>query len=181
MLYRIDLIESLAAAAIGVALALSFGSGMTSERRSAAILQEKSQEKSQEVSQFVQGQFSDPRPIKPRIPVEVLRVIDGDTVEVRAQIWLDQHITTKVRIRSIDAPELQSRCAQERTLAAASRDHLLAILGENKAYLTDLGYDKFGARVLGNLLTSQGQDVSAMMLTDGHARTYKGGRRNSWC
>jgi micrococcal nuclease len=177
MLYRIDLIESLAAVAIGITFALSLNAGMSTAPKHAPVLQRTMQE----TSQAAQTSVDTLKAIKPRIPVEVLRVIDGDTVEVRAQIWLDQHITTKVRMRTIDAPELQSSCAQERTLAQASREQLVAILGQNKAYLTDLGYDKYGARVLGNLLTVQGQDIAGMMMSDGHARPYKGGRRQSWC
>jgi micrococcal nuclease len=177
MLYKINLIESLAAVAIGITLALSLTAGMTSTPKHARVLQRTMQEP----SQAAQTSVDTFKAIKPRIPVEVLRVIDGDTVEVRAQIWLDQYITTKVRIRTIDAPELQSSCPQERSLAEASRAQLVAILGQNKAYLTDLGYDKYGARVLGNLLTIQGQDIAGMMMSDGHARPYKGGRRQNWC
>ena len=38
------------------------------------------------------------------IQAEVLRVIDGDTIEVRAKIWLDQYIETNVRLAGLDAP-----------------------------------------------------------------------------
>jgi hypothetical protein len=40
------------------------------------------------------------------IPAELVRVIDGDTIEVRARIWLDLDLTTRVRLAGIDAPEL---------------------------------------------------------------------------
>jgi micrococcal nuclease len=165
--------EYLAAAAIGIVLALALGVRESPARHHAPVLSTKLHEPP--VAQA--GKM----PIKPRIPVEVLRVIDGDTVEVRAQIWLDQYVTTKVRIRSIDAPELQSRCARERSLAEASRDQLLLMLGNGRAYLTDLGHDKFGARVLATLLTTDGQDIAGLMLNLGHARPYAGGRRHAWC
>jgi micrococcal nuclease len=177
MLYKIDLIESLAAVAIGITLALSLSTSLTSTPKHAAV----SQRNMQEAAQASEVSAHHLKPIKPHIPVEVLRVIDGDTVEVRAQIWLDQHITTKVRIRTIDAPELQSACSQERQLAEASRERLLVILGKNRAYLTDIGYDKYGSRILGNILTLQGQDIAGVMVSEGHARPYRGGRRQSWC
>jgi endonuclease YncB( thermonuclease family) len=40
----------------------------------------------------------------PRIVTDVLRVIDGDTFEARIRIWPGHDVTTKVRLRDIDAP-----------------------------------------------------------------------------
>jgi micrococcal nuclease len=121
------------------------------------------------------------RTITPRIPIEVLRVIDGDTVEVRAQIWLDQHITTKVRLRSIDAPELHAKCPAEAKLAEGSRHHLITLVSSGQTYLTDIGRDKYGGRVVGNILTHQVEDVATRLLAEGHARPYRGGKRGGWC
>jgi micrococcal nuclease len=167
-------IEYLTAAAIGIILALTFGWGLSVANQNAPV--SPPLVLAPPIITAMQQQL-----IKPRIPVDVLRVIDGDTVEVRAHIWLGQHITTKVRIRSIDAPELQSRCARERSLAEISRNHLLSIIGNGRAYLTELGHDKFGSRVLANLLTVEGQDIATLMLNLGHARPYVGGRRQAWC
>jgi hypothetical protein len=52
-------------------------------------------------------------------PAEVLRVIDGDTFEARVHVWPGLDITTKIRLRGIDAPELRAKCAAERTMAEA--------------------------------------------------------------
>ncbi|HEY4265726.1 MAG TPA: hypothetical protein VGM72_10435, partial [Micropepsaceae bacterium] len=49
----------------------------------------------------------------------VQRVVDGDTIEVRAAIWLGQSLTVRVRIDGVDAPELKARCPEERQLAIA--------------------------------------------------------------
>jgi micrococcal nuclease len=121
------------------------------------------------------------QPFKPRIPVEVIRVIDGDTVEVRAQIWIDQHVVTRVRLRSIDAPEKKGRCAAETLQAEMAREELVALIGPGPAFLTDLGRDKYGGRVLGSLLTARGDDIGQRLLAAGHARPYAGGRRQNWC
>jgi endonuclease YncB( thermonuclease family) len=121
--------------------------------------------------------------IPPRalVPVEIIRVIDGDTVEVRAHVWLDQMIVTRVRLRSIDAPELRAACPEEARKAAASRDALAALLDSGRIYLTGLGRDKYGGRVLGDLLTAEGHSISTRMLASGHARPYGGGKRHVWC
>ena len=55
---------------------------------------------------------------------EVVRVIDGDTFEARVHLWPGLDITTRVRLRGIDAPEFKARCNEERLRAEAARDAL---------------------------------------------------------
>src|SRR4051812_3233463 len=53
-----------------------------------------------------------------RLPVEVLRTIDGDTFLARVRLREpDRTIVTKVRLRGIDAPELKAGCEQEWKMA----------------------------------------------------------------
>src|SRR5437764_15297572 len=52
-------------------------------------------------------------------PAEILRVLDGDTFEARVRVWPGLDITTKVRLRGIDAPELRAHCEDERVQAEA--------------------------------------------------------------
>jgi endonuclease YncB( thermonuclease family) len=56
------------------------------------------------------------------VPARLVAVIDGDTIRVRARIWLDQEVETAVRLFGIDAPELTGACAAERALALDARD-----------------------------------------------------------
>ena len=39
------------------------------------------------------------------VAATVERVIDGDTIEVKAQIWIDQELRVAVRLAGVDAPE----------------------------------------------------------------------------
>jgi endonuclease YncB( thermonuclease family) len=79
---------------------------------------------------------SGPPPLAPALraghPVEVLRVFDGDTFEARVDIWPGMQITTKVRLRGIDAPEMHARCDDERSKAISARDALSRILAERR-------------------------------------------------
>jgi micrococcal nuclease len=120
-------------------------------------------------------------PQQQRIPVDVLKVIDGDTVEVRAHIWLDQQVQARIRLRSIDAPELKADCPQEAALALAAKEHLSGLLHGGKAYLGDVGRDKYGGRFLGTLHTGTGRNVGEALVSTGHARLYDGRKRKSWC
>ncbi len=114
-------------------------------------------------------------------PADVLRILDGDTFEARVHVWPGLDITTKVRLRGIDAPELKSRCPEERVKAEAARNALSAILAEGDITISRVGLDKFGGRVDADASTKSTPDISAALLRAGLARNYAGGRRASWC
>jgi endonuclease YncB( thermonuclease family) len=114
-------------------------------------------------------------------PAEVLRVLDGDTFEARVQLWPGLEITTRVRLRGIDAPELKARCGEERDKAEAARDALRALLDQGDVGISHVGLDKYGGRVLAKASTRTTPDVSAALLDAGWARGYAGGRRETWC
>lgn len=114
-------------------------------------------------------------------PAEVLRIADGDTFEARVAVWPGIHITTKVRLRGIDAPELKARCVDERVKAEAARAALTKILSEGGVEISRVGIDKFGGRVDADASTRATPDVSAALLGAGLARSYAGGHRDGWC
>jgi endonuclease YncB( thermonuclease family) len=117
----------------------------------------------------------------PRYPVDVIRVIDGDTFDARVRAWPGIEITTKVRLRNIDAPEMRARCEQEAALARAAREALVAMLAQAPVAIAEVGLDKYGGRVLAQASAGGIQDVSAALLEAGLVRRYTGGRREGWC
>jgi endonuclease YncB( thermonuclease family) len=112
---------------------------------------------------------------------EVLRVIDGDTFEARVRIWSGFAITTKVRLRAIDAPELHARCAREYLKAEAARTALQRLLSIGAVTLSQVAPDKYRGRIDATVATRDTPDVSAALLKGGFARSYDGGRREPWC
>ncbi len=114
-------------------------------------------------------------------PAEVLRVFDGDTFEARVRIWPGMDVTTRVRLRGIDAPEMSARCAGERSKAEAARDALLRLLNEGSVAVSHIGQDKYGGRVDANVSTARTGDVSAALIERGLVRRYAGGKREGWC
>jgi len=133
------------------------------------------------VSAPAPAQFAPAAPVRSGYAAEVLRVIDGDTFEARLRIWPGMDVTTKVRLRGIDAAELHARCDEERSKAVAARETLIRILAEGAVGVSGVGLDKFGGRIDADVSTARTHDVSAAMLDGGHARRYSGGRRESWC
>lgn len=115
------------------------------------------------------------------IPAEVLDIVDGDTITVRAIIWLGQVVETSVRVDGMDAPELRARCPQERELAEAARDMARRLIGPSLVSLMDVQPDKYGGRVRARILTTGGTDLSEALIKAGLARPYHGERRQPWC
>lgn len=120
-------------------------------------------------------------PLRSGHPAELLRVIDGDTFEARVRIWPGMEITTKVRLRGIDAPEMQARCDGERVQAVAAREALARILSEGAIGVARIGQDKYGGRVDADVSTARTADVAAAMTERGLVRRYASGRREGWC
>lgn len=115
------------------------------------------------------------------VPARVIDVIDGDSLRVRALIWVGQELETVVRLSGVDAPELRGKCAAERAAAIRARDHLALLVGDGQVRLRDVRFDKYGGRVLAAVETPRGQDVAQRMLEEGVVRRYDGAARASWC
>jgi endonuclease YncB( thermonuclease family) len=115
------------------------------------------------------------------VPAEVVEVLDGDTIAVRARIWLGQELATHVRLAGIDTPELHGKCERERRLAAAARDLLASRLVERRVTLQDVQFGKYAGRVVARVATESGEDVADVLISAGLARPYGGGSRRPWC
>lgn len=113
------------------------------------------------------------------VVAELLRVIDGDTIEVRARIWLELDLTTRVRLAGIDAPELNGGCAEERRLAQIARTALSDTIGVSPVWLANIRRDKYGGRVIADVLLEDGSSAAAAMLASGAAAEW--GSAPLWC
>jgi endonuclease YncB( thermonuclease family) len=100
-------------------------------------------------------------------PIDVLRIIDGDTFEARVRVWPGLDVDTKIRLRGIDAAELHARCGDELAKAQSARTALETILAEGGVSISRVGVDKYGGRVDATVATRSTADVSAAMLNGG--------------
>ena len=115
------------------------------------------------------------------VAASVLDVVDGDTVRVRARIWLGFDVTTLVRLDGVDAPELKASCAAERRLAAQAREFVLAQIGGAAVVLTDIRFGKYAGRVVARVAAADETDLAGALIEAGLGRPYSGESRESWC
>ena len=104
------------------------------------------------------------------IEADVVKVRDGDSIDVVAHIWPGHEVRVSVRIRGIDAPELRARCPFEKAKARAARQRLRQLIGVEKIFLHRVSEGKYSGRVLSAVRTRSGEDVKSAMLESGHAR-----------
>ena len=115
---------------------------------------------------------------------QILRVTDGDTVVIAAP-FLPAPFKPELAIRvfGVDTPEKGHRamCPSEAQRGeAASAFTKNAIAQGGKFQVTMYGWDKFGGRVLGDILIN-GQSLRASLIANGFAREYYGEAKQSWC
>ncbi len=82
------------------------------------------------------------------VTAQVLRVIDGDTIEVAAHLWLGQTLITQVRLDGVDTPEIgQPECPEERAKGHVAKQFIIARLEGTEVKLRDIHYGKFAGHV----------------------------------
>ncbi|MEY3657611.1 MAG: hypothetical protein RL425_372 [Pseudomonadota bacterium] len=100
-------------------------------------------------------------------------VVDGDT------IWLQGE---KIRIADIDTPETHpARCAQEAALGEKATLRLRDLLNQGRFSVQPIkrDRDRYGRKL--RILERDGQSLGLVLVREGLARPYQGGRRAPWC
>lgn len=118
--------------------------------------------------------------LKGPFPFELLEVIDGDTFRARVHIWLGQKVSVKVRLKGVDTPEMNGKCAAEKKLARRAKAFAETWLKQNKVHLTQVHYGTYAGRVLANAQSKSGETLSAALLAQNLGKPYRG-RRAQWC
>ena len=110
----------------------------------------------------------------------VLRVVDGDTVDVDIDlgfgVWIRKE---RVRIMGIDTPESRTSDAVEKLFGLAAKKRLGEILGETAILRTQKpgkSDEKFG-RILGDFVADDGKMITKILIEEGHCVPYFGGSK----
>jgi len=115
---------------------------------------------------------------------QIVRVNDGDTVVISAP-FLPAPLKPElaVRVYGVDTPEkgFRAKCPQEDQRGQAATEFTKkAVAGTQKHQVILYGWDKFGGRVLGDIILN-GQSLRQGLIANGFAREYYGEAKTSWC
>jgi endonuclease YncB( thermonuclease family) len=115
---------------------------------------------------------------------KIVRVNDGDTVVIAAPFLpLPLKPELAVRIFGVDTPEkgFRAQCpSEDQRGQAATAFTKNAVATTQKHQVILYGWDKFGGRVLGDLILN-GVSLRAELIKNGYAREYFGEAKQSWC
>jgi micrococcal nuclease len=119
---------------------------------------------------------------------QILRITDGDTVVIAAP-FLPKPFKPELAIRvfGVDTPEkgFRAQCDSEKqrgeAASAFTKNAISSAAAQGgKFQVTMYGWDKFGGRVLGDIIVN-GQSLRAALIANGFAREYYGDAKQSWC
>lgn len=121
-----------------------------------------------------------------KYPAQLLDVIDGDTIRVKATIWIKTFKETSVRIYGIDTPEIKGKCDQEKYLAQQAKAFVKEKLeNADEIYLDGISNDKYGGRIVSRVLyTNKGKtrNIADELIRHRLAVPYTGGTKtHDWC
>ncbi len=128
--------------------------------------------------------FAQKQPQGVTYDAKIIRVNDGDTVVISAP-FLPAPLKPElaVRIYGVDTPEkgFRAQCpSEDQRGQAATAFTKQAVANTQKHQVVIYGWDKFGGRVLGDMLLN-GVSLRAELIRNGFAREYFGDAKQSWC
>jgi micrococcal nuclease len=110
---------------------------------------------------------------------QVLRVVDGDTIDADIDLGFDISLTKRVRLSGVDTPESRTTDLKEKALGLEVKEWLKKNLDSKKNILikTELpdSTEKYG-RILGRLYVDD-VCLNDRMISEGYAWTYDGGTK----
>lgn len=107
---------------------------------------------------------------------KVLRVIDGDTIEVDVDLGFYTWRKVVLRLADIDAPETRTKDLVEKAQGYESTNVLKEKILENNPdkiiYINSKGVDSFG-RSIATVFTDSGNNLNLFLLESGYAKKWE--------
>ena len=109
---------------------------------------------------------------------KVLKVVDGDTIDVDIDLGFDISFTSRVRLAGIDTPESRTTNKEEKVLGLEVKDRLKHLISTANTVVIRTekpdSSEKYG-RILGWLfLDGAEKSVNEALIADGYAWDYMG-------
>ena len=116
---------------------------------------------------------------------KVIKVYDCDTITIATKF---PYLTTlnesnimyrfHVRLPGIDTPEMKTKNADEKSIAHLAQKTLSELILNQNVTLKNTSLDKYG-RILANVYTENGVELSSWAITSRFAVSYDGGTKKS--
>ena len=105
---------------------------------------------------------------------EILKVVDGDTVDILFDLGFNVFHKERIRLAGIDTPESNSKDLQEKTMAHEAKDFLaIWLVNQNLLRIKTTKDDKYG-RILGHIYGDNNICINELLIENGYAWKYNG-------
>ena len=105
---------------------------------------------------------------------ELVRVVDGDTIDCVLDLGFDIKYKCRVRLKGINTPEIRTRDLEEKKRGFAAKDRVVELLDSNHGFVVKTELDKKGkyGRILGTIVLDNNATINQILLVEGHAEVY---------
>ena len=110
-------------------------------------------------------------------------MVDGDTLDVLCDLGFSVHLQMRLRLSGINTAESRTRNLREKAAGKAATKFLKETLeSADSVEFESHGKGKFGRVLATPFIVKCGKrtDICKLMIREGHAREYSGGKREPW-
>ena len=105
---------------------------------------------------------------------EIIKIIDGDTVDILFDLGFNVFHKERIRLAGIDTPESNSKDLHERILAEDAKTFLSVwLVNQNQLKIKTTKDDKYG-RMLGEIYGDNNICINNLLIENGYAWKYNG-------
>lgn len=106
---------------------------------------------------------------------EVLKIVDGDTIDVKIDLGFAITFNTRVRLEGLDTMETNAKDPAVREMGLKAKKYLTELLTGKTVTLVSYKPDKYG-RYLATIYLN-GVSINQQLLKEGLAVSYSGGKK----
>ena len=110
---------------------------------------------------------------------EIVKVIDGDTVDIRIDLGFNICHITRIRLNRVDTPETFTKNKEDRKYAMQAKAYVSAWMKkQSQIKVRTLKDDKYG-RILAEFIGDDSICLNDLLINEGYAWLYDGGAKNT--
>ena len=107
----------------------------------------------------------------------LIKIVDGDTVDVLIDLGFNTTKKERVRLLGIDTPESATKDLAEKKLGIEAKEYIIQWFTKNTPFrLQTTKDDKYG-RILGVFTGLDGKTLNTRLVDEGYAWAYDGGTK----
>lgn len=108
---------------------------------------------------------------------EIVKVVDGDTVDFLIDLGFGIYTKQRVRLNRIDAPETLTKDETEKKFGNEAKEYVSVwLINQSKLKIKTYKDDKYG-RILADVFGNSGICLNELLINEGYAWEYSGDLR----